>query len=168
MVTPHRNSFNYIRTNDGIVMSLILAIFPSSRYSHRSRIIISVSFLTTDPTSYNSFQTAALCLNTWFLKKRGLAMGIMVSGSSLGGVCFPIMLKRLFDSVGFGWGVRAAAFLIFGCLVVANFLVRSRLPPPGWTKGRQIFDFKALREPVYVFVIVPSPSPPFLPLLFRH
>jgi hypothetical protein len=81
-------------------------------------------------------------------------MGIMVSGSSLGGVCFPIMLKRLFDSVGFGWGVRAAAFLIFGCLVIANLLVRSRLPPPGWTKGRQIFDFEALREPVYVLVMV--------------
>lgn len=81
-------------------------------------------------------------------------MGITVSGSSLGGVCFPIMLKRLFDSVGFGWAVRAAAFLIFGCLVTANFLVRSRLPPPGWTKGRQIFDFTALREPVYLLVVV--------------
>ena len=81
-------------------------------------------------------------------------MGIMVSGSSLGGVCFPIMLKRLFDSVGFGWAVRAAAFLIFGCLVTANFLVRSRLPPPGWTKGRQIFGFTELREPIYLLVVV--------------
>src|SRR5271163_3890956 len=41
------------------------------------------------------FQTCMLCLNTWFLKKRGLAMGLMVSGSSLGGVIFPIMLDRL-------------------------------------------------------------------------
>jgi len=81
-------------------------------------------------------------------------MGIMVSGSSLGGVCFPIMLKRLFDSIGFGWTVRAAAFLILGCLVTANFLVRSRLPPPGWAKGRQIFDFAALKEPVYLLVVV--------------
>ena len=81
-------------------------------------------------------------------------MGITVSGSSLGGVCFPIMLRRLFDSVGFGWAVRAVAFLIFGCLVTANFLVRSRLPPPGWTKGRQIFDFTALKEPVYLLVVV--------------
>ena len=81
-----------------------------------------------------------------------MAMGITVSGSSLGGICFPIMLKRLFDSVGFGWGVRAAAFLILGCLIIANFLVRSRLPPPGWTKGRQIFDFAAFKEPAFVLV----------------
>jgi MFS family permease len=98
------------------------------------------------------FQVAILCVNTWFLKKRGLAMGLMVSGSSLGGVCFPIMLKRLFSSVGFGWGVRAAGFLVLGCLIIANFLVRSRLPPPGWQKGRQIFDWAALKEPVFVLV----------------
>jgi hypothetical protein len=83
-------------------------------------------------------------------------MGITVSGSSFGGVCFPIMLNRLFDSVGFAWGVRAAAFLMLGCLIIANFLVRSRLPPPGWTKGRQIVDFSALKEPVYVLVVVSS------------
>lgn len=81
-------------------------------------------------------------------------MGIMVSGSSLGGVLFPVMLKRLFDSVGFGWAVRAIGFLIFGCLVAANFLVRSRLPPPGWGNGRQIFDFDALKEPVFCLVVV--------------
>jgi MFS family permease len=98
------------------------------------------------------FQIAILCVNTWFLKKRGLAVGLMVSGSSLGGVCFPVMLKRLFNSVGFGWGVRSAAFLIFGCLVIANFLVKSRLPPPGWRNTRQIFDWAALKEPVFVFV----------------
>jgi MFS family permease len=103
------------------------------------------------------FNTAILCINTWFLKRRGLAMGITVSGSSFGGVCFPIMLKRLFDSVGFGWGVRAAAFLILGCMIVANILVRSRLPPPGWTKGRQIVDFSAFKEPVYCCVVVFSP-----------
>src|SRR5438270_2921027 len=100
------------------------------------------------------FQVAINCINTWFLRKRGLAMGLTVAGSSLGGVCYPIMLKRLFDSVGFGWGVRAVAFLMLGCLIVANFLVRSRLAPPGWTKGRQLFDLSALKEPVFCLVVV--------------
>ena len=106
------------------------------------------------PFSNISFQTAILCTNTWFLKKRGLALGLVVSGSSLGGVCFPIMLNRLFDSVGFPWAVRAVGFLVFGCLTVANFLVRSRLPPPGWHKGRQIFDLEALKEPVFALMSV--------------
>jgi MFS family permease len=101
-----------------------------------------------------SFQISILCVNTWFLKKRGLAVGIAVSGSSLGGVCFPIMLRRLFSSVGFGWGVRAVAFLILGCLVIANLLIRSRLPPPGWKKSRQVFDFSGLKEPVFCLACV--------------
>jgi len=81
-------------------------------------------------------------------------MGLTVAGSSLGGVCYPIMLDRLFNSVGFGWGVRAVAFLMLGCLLLANCLVRSRLSPPGWTKGRQLFDLSALKEPVYCLVVV--------------
>ena len=64
------------------------------------------------------------------------------------------MLNRLFGSVGFGWAVRVAGFLIIGCLTIANFLVRSRLPPPGWHKGRQIFDFQALKEPEFSLMCV--------------
>lgn len=49
---------------------------------------------------------------------------ILHSGSSLGGVIFPIMLNQLFNgSVGFAWGVRASAFLILGMLVLANILM---------------------------------------------
>lgn len=64
------------------------------------------------------------------------------------------MLRRLFVSIGFGWAVRAAGFLILVCLIIANFLVRSRLSPPGWTKRRQICDLNALKEPVYCVAIV--------------
>lgn len=97
-----------------------------------------------------------MSVNTWFLRRRGLAMGITASGASLGGVIFPFMLKRLFNSVGFSWGVRIESFLTLGLLIIANNLVKSRLPPPGWTEGRQIFDFQALKEPVFCFVMVYS------------
>ncbi|KAF9494658.1 MFS general substrate transporter [Pleurotus eryngii] len=57
-------------------------------------------------------------------KHRAFAMGVVVTGSSLGGIIFPIMLNQLFkSSVGFEWGVRASAFVVFGLLVVANFLI---------------------------------------------
>lgn len=101
-----------------------------------------------------SFQTGVMSVNTWFLRRRGLAMGITASGASLGGVIFPLMLKRLFNSVGFSWGVRIESFLTLGLLIIANNLVKSRLPPPGWTEGRQVFDFQALKEPVFCFVMV--------------
>lgn len=75
------------------------------------------------------FYPSMSSVGTWFHQRRGLAFGIMASGSSLGGVIFPIMVERLIPRVGFGWSMRAAAFLILGLMVYANLTVKSRLPP---------------------------------------
>ena len=85
-------------------------------------------------------------VSTWFFKKRGLALGVVASGSSLGGVIFPIMVDRLVDNVGFGWTMRAAAFLIFGLLVYANLTVRSRIAPSPrpWSFMEFVVPFREL------------------------
>lgn len=46
---------------------------------------------------------------TWFFKKRATAFGIMVSGSSLGGVLMPIQMDKMIKSVGFPWMIRTIA-----------------------------------------------------------
>ncbi|KAF8523759.1 MFS general substrate transporter, partial [Hysterangium stoloniferum] len=57
--------------------------------------------------------------------RRALAMGVAITGSSVGGIVYPIMLNQWFHgSVGFNWGVRGSAFLTMGVLVVANYLMR--------------------------------------------
>ncbi|KAJ3476613.1 hypothetical protein NLI96_g11042 [Meripilus lineatus] len=62
-------------------------------------------------------------------KKRPLAMGIVISGSSTGGIVYPIMLNQLVHgSVGFAWGVRASAFLTLGVVVLANIFMIPRPP----------------------------------------
>ena len=68
---------------------------------------------------------ALSCIATWFNKKRGIANGILVTGSSLGGVIFPIMANRLITTVGYGWTMRACAFLILFLLIIAVLTVRS-------------------------------------------
>ncbi|KAB5581139.1 putative MFS monocarboxylate transporter [Coniochaeta sp. 2T2.1] len=52
---------------------------------------------------------------------RGLALGIVVGGSSLGGVIWPIMLERLLNhsDVGFGWTIRIVAFTMLPLLAIA-------------------------------------------------
>lgn len=58
-------------------------------------------------------------------------MGVMVTGSSLGGVVFPIMLNRLIENpkIGYPWAMRIAAFLILGLQIVAVFTLRTRKAP---------------------------------------
>ncbi|KAK3074516.1 hypothetical protein LTR53_002998 [Teratosphaeriaceae sp. CCFEE 6253] len=85
------------------------------------------------------FYPAMSTLTTWFFAKRGAAFGIIASGSSLGGVIFPIMVQRLIVEVGFPWAMRISAFLILALMVVANLTVKSRVPP--FKKPWQIREF---------------------------
>lgn len=75
------------------------------------------------------FYPAMSSVVTWFHRRRAFALGIMASGSSLGGVIFPIMVQRLIVQIGFPWTMRIAAFVILGLLIIANLTVRSRIPP---------------------------------------
>ncbi|KAG8762277.1 hypothetical protein FRC11_010136 [Ceratobasidium sp. 423] len=79
-----------------------------------------------------------------FARSRALAMGIVVSGSSCGGIIFPIMLNKMFERHGFAWGVRSTAFVVLGCLIVANLLMRTRLPPKSQRPPTPPVDFKAI------------------------
>ncbi|KAK4213924.1 MFS general substrate transporter [Rhypophila decipiens] len=62
------------------------------------------------------FLSAISVITQWFDKRRGLAFGTLATGSSLGGVVFPIMLSRLIETVGYGWAMRVSAFLILALL----------------------------------------------------
>lgn len=67
--------------------------------------------------------------STWFFNKRAMAIGIAASGSSLGGVIYPIMVTKLIPQIGYAWTMRVVAFTILGMLIMANLTVKSRLKP---------------------------------------
>ncbi|KAF7559403.1 hypothetical protein G7046_g4752 [Stylonectria norvegica] len=75
------------------------------------------------------FNASMSTLVTWFFKRRAAAFGIMVSGSSLGGVVLPIMMDKMITEVGFPWMIRTMAFLFLALLSVTCLTVKSRLPP---------------------------------------
>lgn len=75
------------------------------------------------------FTAGVACLPTWFWKKRGMAIGLAASGSSLGGVLFPIIVSRMIRQTTFGWTMRTCGFLVLGMGIFAILTVRSRLPP---------------------------------------
>ncbi|KAH0837430.1 Major Facilitator Superfamily protein [Fonsecaea pedrosoi] len=83
--------------------------------------------------------------STWFHKRRGLAVGIVSSGASLGGIVIPIGLRHSISSVGFGWAVRILALMSLVTLLVSNLLIRQRLPPRP-AKGARFIEYQALRE----------------------
>jgi MFS family permease len=83
----------------------------------------------------------------WFSTRIGLAIGIASSGSSLGGVIYPVVLYRLISQVGFPWAVRCLGFIALATFTVplAAMRVRFRMP-----KLRAVVDWTAFREPPFV------------------
>ena len=76
------------------------------------------------------FTPAVAAISHWFLHRRAFATGLATTGGSIGGVIFPLMLQRLFPLVGFAWAVRVLALTFLALCIVANLLIRSRLPAP--------------------------------------
>ena len=78
-------------------------------------------------------------LSNWFLRRRGLAVGLLAAGSSLAGATLPLIISPLVNdpALGWRWGVRHArpiAFWLFA--VIPGFLLlreRPELSAPGRT-----------------------------------
>ncbi|OPB37938.1 Monocarboxylate transporter [Trichoderma guizhouense] len=75
------------------------------------------------------FQPAVTATLGWFNQRRGAAIGILFTGSSIGGIIFPIMISHLIRELGFGWAMRISAFLMLFLLILANLTVRGYVPP---------------------------------------
>ncbi|KAJ7621068.1 MFS general substrate transporter [Roridomyces roridus] len=75
------------------------------------------------------FYPSMSSVSTYFCKYRATALGVVASGSSFGGVMYPIMLTRLFELVGFGWGVRISGLLSGVCCCIAIAAVTRYAPP---------------------------------------
>ena len=87
----------------------------------------------------------------YFDKRRAAAMGILVSGSSIGGVVFPIGLSKLLNSssLSFGWSIRIIAFIILPFMLFACIVIRPRFPPRKTT----IFIGAAWKTKKYVLLV---------------
>ncbi|KAJ3509211.1 hypothetical protein NLJ89_g5344 [Agrocybe chaxingu] len=92
----------------------------------------------------------------YFRLKRSIAMGIVVAGSSIGGVVYPILLNNVFERAGgFRWGVRSVAFMDLGFLIIANSIMRTRLPPKKKHADGGGATFRSVLTDVFWGVFVP-------------
>ncbi|MCO5596097.1 hypothetical protein L7F22_050157 [Adiantum nelumboides] len=99
-----------------------------------------------------AFITPMACIMQWFDKKRPAALGIAISGSSIGGVVWPIVTKALLDNVSFGWTWRALGFIGLGLLPIA--VVTVRMPP-------HVIEAKKKRGPQPVLALEAFKTPKY-------
>ncbi|KAF5347930.1 hypothetical protein D9756_010137 [Leucocoprinus leucothites] len=100
------------------------------------------------------FSPTHAILSHWFKKKRGLVLGYMAVGASVGGVILPIAAHKLIPEVGFRWAMRIIGFILVVVLGVSNLTVRRRLPPKKIKGG--LLNLSAFKELPYTMYCISS------------
>ncbi|KAJ3215111.1 hypothetical protein HDU67_000815 [Dinochytrium kinnereticum] len=86
----------------------------------------------------------------WFLKKRGLATGIAVSGSGIGGLVLTLATQRMLESLGFAWTLRVTGIFAIVSLIAVSFTVKSRIPPSPQSKT----DWSVVRDTRFIMLLL--------------
>ena len=90
-------------------------------------------------------------LSTYFTKKRSVAIAIAASGSSTGGLIYPVIVQRLLPKIGFPWTVRIMGFIMLGLQAIYLTLMKTRLPP---RKSGPLVEWKAFKESSYTLFAI--------------
>lgn len=93
------------------------------------------------------FVPSVALLPTYFRKRLGLAIGLAASGSSTGGVIYPIVFYKLIGQIGFGWTTRVIGFISLATLIVPVLVLKQRIKP---AKARALIDKDAFKDVPYM------------------
>ncbi|GAA6064425.1 hypothetical protein JCM10212_001200 [Sporobolomyces blumeae] len=92
-------------------------------------------------------------LSEWFVDKRGLASGLIFSGTGLGGLAFPFLISKLLDRYGFAGMSRIWAAVVGVASIASVLAIEPRIPPRKPKDGKRgpwlVLDWVALRKPLF-------------------
>ncbi|KAM0722894.1 hypothetical protein Q7P37_001092 [Cladosporium fusiforme] len=74
------------------------------------------------------FTPSIAVVGHYFFRKRAFATGIAMTGSSMGGIIFPLVFNAVLAQSGFAWATRTLGLIVLFLVAIANLLLRGRLP----------------------------------------
>lgn len=74
------------------------------------------------------FNPGITVIGHWFLKRRGIAMGLAAAGGSVCGIWCSLMLNRLFPRIGYGWTIRVMGFIMLALAIITCTCCADRRP----------------------------------------
>ncbi|CZS93985.1 related to MFS transporter [Rhynchosporium agropyri] len=128
----------------GCTLSIVILSFCSSYY--QIFLIQGVGF---GVSAAGLFSCATTSVGQWFNKRKALALGIVLAGSSLGGLVHSFYLHILIGKVGFPTAVRYSAIIVGASSILACLLIHPRLPKKKWDSGLQFIDFSLFKQATF-------------------
>lgn len=103
-------------------------------------------------------------LGQWFNKRRATAIGLASVGGSLGGAVYPLMLRKLYSTVGYDWALRILSLICLVLLIASISLMKMRLEPSSdrsvsvWKNltqaSKNMIDYRTLKDLRYTGLVV--------------
>lgn len=74
-----------------------------------------------------AFSPSTTLASTYFSHaKRSVALAVVVSGASIGGLIYPTIANQLLPKIGFGWTIRTMAFLQLAIVILCGTCMKVR------------------------------------------
>ncbi len=97
------------------------------------------------------FIPSVAILPQYFSTRKALANGIAASGSSLGGVLYPIIFRQLYPRIGFPWATRVLGFISLSTSLISVAVMKVRVMPK---QKRGLLELSAFKEVPYALFCI--------------
>ncbi|KAJ9122886.1 hypothetical protein QFC24_003924 [Naganishia onofrii] len=91
------------------------------------------------------FMAGSTLPSQYFKRRRGLANGIVFSGSGLGGAIMSITIEALIQRFGPGWAFRIIGFVALALMCPASWMLKERTRP----KKGSFLEWRLFRDPKF-------------------
>ncbi|KAJ3548415.1 hypothetical protein NM208_g1014 [Fusarium decemcellulare] len=88
-------------------------------------------------------------IDEWFVRRKGLAYGIVWSAAGAGGVVLPVVLESLLNNYGFQTAARICAGILFVSSAPLALFIKPRLPISAVTHNRP-FNFRFVTSRLFI------------------
>jgi len=91
--------------------------------------------------AFGTFIATTTVVNNWFVKRRSLAMSLLISAGGIGGLAFPPLISRFISDIGWrwSWACLAGMHLIL-VVIMGGILVRNRPEDMGQVPDGEITE----------------------------
>ncbi|KAF8927103.1 hypothetical protein BGZ58_010631 [Dissophora ornata] len=89
----------------------------------------------------------------WFVARRGMASGIAISGSGVGGLVFSILIQKLNASIGHRWCLRVLAIIVWCSMVISSLLIRQFSTTGKQAVSVSMRDVETMKRPAFLIMI---------------
>lgn len=89
----------------------------------------------------------------WFVVRRGMASGIGISGSGVGGLVFSVLIEKLNASIGHRWCLRVLGIIVWCSMIISAILIRQFSPNGAQAVNVSMKDVETMRKPAFLLLL---------------